>query len=147
MDNAIPDLGIKRNVAIRNLLTCKWGLPEGASENAYFNAPDVILAEDYDVPESMENSYNQNLPNYCGDDADCFRLLVTLQKRRECLKIESRTNGDGWIMWVYTIEPESEQDGWEEIEIKSEFSDEEGWRDTVTQAAWLVLTAANKVRE
>ena len=145
MSDAIPAFGAERNVAIARLLG--WtGLylaqsprtPGGAWGNDPADAPGL------GGQRVACNFLRSAVPNYCGNNGDCFGLLVTLQLQTTPYNTEILRNQGLPCCTVAPARcsntPFFFYDGY------SELSGEAGWRDAITQAAWLALTAAKETK-
>ena len=117
MTETMPAFGAERNEKISKLLGWKM------STARYWHNPDRL----YGCPEL--------LPDYCGDDAACFGLLVTLLDHIEIKDLAMGRYGQRVLVTVVLNRPE-------QVNGLSDFPETNaGWRDAITQAAWEALTA------
>lgn len=139
MSDAMPAFGANRNLKIAELLG--WtGLylaqsprtPGGAWGNDPADAPGL------GGQRVACNFLRSAVPNYCGDDAACFGLLVTLLDHIEIKDLAMGRYGQRVLVTVVLNRPK-------QVNGLSDFPETNaGWRDAITQAAWVALTAAKE---
>ena len=145
MTETMPAFGAERNLQIAELLG--WtGLylaqsqrtPGGAWGNDPADAPGV------GGQRVACNFLRSAVPNYCGDNGDCFGLLVTLQKLPVVREIALRYIDETVCVKIST-DLLNYSDGWTyDACEQSTLPGECGWRDAITQAAWEALSAAKE---
>ena len=124
MDETMPAFGADRNAAIARLLG--WLISK--TELCRGMAPDCPIIT--------------RVPNYCDDDGACFRLMVTLQLQTTPYNTEILRNQG--LPRCIVAPARCSNTPFFFYEGYSELPGECGWRDAITQAAWLALTAAKE---
>ena len=120
MTETMPAFGADRNEKISKLLGWKM------STARYWHNPDRL----YGCPEL--------LPDFCRDDAACFGLLITLLDHIEIKDLAMGRYGQRVLVTVVLNRPE-------QVNGLSDFPETNaGWRDAITQAALLALSAAKE---
>lgn len=126
MTETMPAFGADRNEKISKLLGWKM------STARYWHNPNKL----YGCPEL--------LPDYCGDDAACFGLMVTLQNLPFVRFATLYNTGEASCVKIGT-DLLNYPDGWTyDACEQSELPGAAGCRDAITQAAWEALTAAKE---
>ena len=140
MTETMPAFGAERNVAIAKMLGWKWcrhNTDHHLVVTPYL--PDRELHSEWeycDAPLTFANWQLDMMPDYCGDDGDCFGLLVTMHDSGFTLHVGA---------FFISVQP-----AYDDCisayppPIVIFFSESDGLRDAITQAAWLALSAAKE---
>ena len=145
MTETMPAFGAERNLSLALLLG--WRVEPMPSKRPYDHAlcnpaGDAIA---YGVGDWIGYCIHVNaVPDYCGDNGDCFGLLVTLQKLPVVREIALRYIDETVCVKIST-DLLNYSDGWTyDACEQSTLPGECGWRDAITQAAWEALSAAKE---
>ena len=131
MTEAIPANGVDLNAAIAQLIG--WRVSDA----------------EYGIGVPPGRSINAWMPDFCRKSADCESLLAILKNEPYCfaIKITSET----W-QWVTQIDISSIANKVPNLHNLHHYGSSklyaaEGWRDSLTRAAWYALTYIQKQKE